>query len=64
MRQLVRELARDACLTQDDIASRIGISRPQLTNALHGRFGLSPEPADRLMAWLAQPRPIRQMSLI
>ena len=64
MRQLVRELARGACLTQDDIASRIGISRPQLTNALHGRFGLSPEPADRLMAWLAQPPPIRQMSLI
>jgi hypothetical protein len=28
------------------------ISRPQIANALAGRFGLSPEPASRLLAWL------------
>jgi hypothetical protein len=38
--------------TQDELAAELGISRPQLANALAGRFGLSPEPASRLLAWL------------
>ena len=29
-----------------------------------GRFGLSPDAADRLMGWLSRPPPIRQMALL
>ena len=39
-------------VTQDELAAELGISQPQLANALAGRFGLSPEPAARLLAWL------------
>ena len=53
---------RGACMTLDEVAANIGISRPQLSNARMGRFGLSASAADRLMVWLSQPPPIRQMS--
>lgn len=39
-------------MTQDRLAASIGISRPQLTNALHERFGLSRWAAARLRDFL------------
>lgn len=36
-------------LRQEDLARAVGISRPQLANALRGRFGLGEEPAARLL---------------
>ena len=49
-RDQVRACWRAAELTQDDLARRVGISRPQLANALQGRFGLSADAAIRLRA--------------
>ena len=63
IRQRIRALSRAAGITQHEIAAAVGISRPQLTNALQGRFGLSAVSAERLMAWLAQPPPVRQPAL-
>ena len=40
-------------LTQDALAARVGLSRPQLTNGLLGRFGFGPEATARLKAFLA-----------
>lgn len=40
-------------LTQDKAAAYLGLSRPQLTNALRGRFGLGREPAARLRRLMA-----------
>ena len=40
-------------LTQDRLAEKIGISRPQLTNALRGRFGLGKVAAKKLREFLA-----------
>lgn len=40
-------------LTQGELARLVGISRPQLANALAGRFGLSRQPVARLQAVLA-----------
>ena len=65
--ELVAELdavRRGAGMTLDQVAAQIEISRPQLSNARMGRFGLSIAAADRLMGWLAQPPPIRQMALL
>lgn len=39
-------------LTQEVLAGRIGVSRPQLVNVLQGRFGLSPAPTAQLKAYL------------
>jgi antitoxin component HigA of HigAB toxin-antitoxin module len=39
-------------LTQERLAREVGLSRPQLTNLLVGRFGTSPEVASRLRAFL------------
>jgi plasmid maintenance system antidote protein VapI len=39
-------------VTQDELAPLLSISQPQLANALAGRFGLSPDLAARLLAWL------------
>ena len=52
----------DAGLTQDEVAGMIGISRPQLTNALQARYGLSPEPYSKLLRFISDPPPVRQMS--
>ena len=40
-------------MTQDQLAARLGISRPQLTNALRGRFGLGKQAANKLREFLS-----------
>lgn len=49
----VRNAQRVRQMTQEAVARQIGISRPQLANALQGRFGLSRSAAANLMTWLA-----------
>lgn len=49
----VRDAQRVRQMTQQAVADQIGISRPQLTNALQGRFGLSRSAAANLVRWLA-----------
>lgn len=49
----VRDAQRVRQMTQEAVARQIGISRPQLANALQGRFGLSRSAAANLMTWLA-----------
>jgi hypothetical protein len=49
---LARAEMRARGVTQDELAALLSISQPQLANALAGRFGLSPNPATRLLAWL------------
>lgn len=49
----VRVAQRVRAMTQEAVALHIGISRPQLANALRGRFGLSRSAAVNLMQWLA-----------
>ena len=51
----VRQRMRATGYRQDDVAEAIGLSRPQLTNALVGRFGLSASAAQRLKQFLATP---------
>jgi hypothetical protein len=51
----LRQRMRATGQRQHDIAEAIGISRPQLTNALVGRFGLSERVAERLKQFLALP---------
>lgn len=62
MRDQVRGRWRAADMTQDDLARLVGISRPQLANALQCRFGLSPDAAARLRAVVAS-LPVTQASL-
>lgn len=40
-------------LQREEVAHEIGVSPPQLSNALKGRFGLSPRAAADLKEWLA-----------
>ncbi|WP_244507779.1 transcriptional regulator [Methylobacterium phyllostachyos] len=49
----VRAAQRVRQMTQEAVARQIGISRPQLANALQGRFGLSRSAAANLLTWLA-----------
>jgi Bifunctional DNA primase/polymerase, N-terminal len=49
---VVRTEMRARGVTQDKLAGEIGISQPQLANALSQRFGLSPIVAARLLDWL------------
>jgi hypothetical protein len=49
----VRDAQRVRQMTQEAVARQIGISRPQLANALQGRFGLSRSAAANLLVWLA-----------
>ncbi|MGO9593146.1 MAG: bifunctional DNA primase/polymerase [Steroidobacteraceae bacterium] len=49
---LARAEMRARGVTQDELAALLSISQPQLANALAGRFGLSADPATRLLAWL------------
>lgn len=54
----VRTVQRGGGITQERLALHINLSRPQLANALAGRFGLSRDAADRLRATLAElPQP-------
>jgi DNA-binding XRE family transcriptional regulator len=53
LRAWSRERRRAACVSQEEIARGIGISRPQLANAEAGRFGLSTETAARFLAIIA-----------
>lgn len=48
----VRAAQRARMVTQEAVARSIGISRPQLANALQGRFGLSRSAAANLRRWL------------
>jgi predicted transcriptional regulator len=41
-------------VTQDELAAQVGISQPQIANALAGRFGLSRDVATRLLDWLRE----------
>ncbi len=50
-------------MRQEDAAASIGISRPQLANALQRRYGLSVEVAARLRAFLERPPALRQLEL-
>lgn len=50
--QAVRTRQIAKLLRQEDVASRIGVSRPHLANALRGRTGLSENSAMRLREWL------------
>ncbi|MFN9358289.1 MAG: hypothetical protein ACK6A4_15955, partial [Alphaproteobacteria bacterium] len=50
-RAAVRHAIRARGLTQARLAKRMGVSRPQLVNALRGRFGLSEGPARALVQW-------------
>ena len=47
-------------IRQEDLAEMVGISRPQLANALAGRFGLGEVAARRLVELIQHPPPIRQ----
>jgi hypothetical protein len=53
LRAWSRERRRAACVSQEVVARRIGISRPQLANAEAGRFGLSTEAAARFLGTIA-----------
>lgn len=53
LRAAARHQLRARGLTQARAADRVGVSRPQLVNALRGRFGLGRAPAARLVALLA-----------
>jgi len=54
--QWARDRLKSTAQTQEDVARAAGLSRPQLTNALRGRFGLSGEAARRVHeALTAQP---------
>ena len=61
---LTRDTIRAAGITQEAAAKQISVSRPQLANALRGRYGLSPPAADRLLAFLKRPPPLRQPLLL
>lgn len=63
VRDQVRDRWRASGLRQDQLAERIGISRPQFANALQGRFGLSPDAAARLRAVVAS-LPVVQAALL
>jgi len=54
VRQAVESKRRAYGLTQDELASRVGISRPQLTNGLLGRFGFGTTATSRLKDFLLE----------
>jgi hypothetical protein len=49
-RKWSRDQRRAADLSQEEVARRIGLSRPRLANVEAGRFGLSPDAAARFVA--------------
>ena len=52
VREAIRHEIKRRGVGQDQVAAEVGISRPQLTNALQGRFGLSEPVAERVKAML------------
>jgi antitoxin component HigA of HigAB toxin-antitoxin module len=50
----IQHQRRRSGLTHADLADQIGVSRPQMTNALCGRFGLGEQPVARLKAILIE----------
>ena len=52
VRRATKTKMRCLGLTQNALASRVGLSRPQLTNGLLGRFGFGPEATEKLKAFL------------
>ena len=52
VKRAVKTKMRSAGFTQDDLAARVGLSRPQLTNGLLGRFGFGPEATAKLKEFL------------
>ena len=62
LRAWSRERRRAACVSQEAVARRIGVSRPQLANAEAGRFGLSVEAAAKFLATIVA-LPERQAGL-
>jgi hypothetical protein len=50
----IRAEMRARGVTQGELAAELGISQPQIANALAGRFGLSGDVAARLLAWLRE----------
>jgi hypothetical protein len=62
IRRAIQDRKRALVMTQEEVAAQIGLSRPQLANALQGRCGLSPMAGSRLVQWLRSPsRPDRSM---
>ena len=60
---LLTETYRDCLMTQEQLAEKLGLSRPHLANAIRGRFGLTPEIVSAVKAFLHDP-PISQARLI
>jgi len=56
------ETYRDCLMTQEQLAEKLGLSRPHLANAIQGRFGLTPEIVAAIKTFLHDP-PIRQAAL-
>jgi hypothetical protein len=55
IRRAIQDQKRALVMSQEEVAAQIGLSRPQLANALQGRYGLSPVAASRLVQWLKAP---------
>lgn len=54
IRAAARFHLRASGMRHDDLAARVGLSRPQLTNVLHGRFGTCPTVAAALKAFVLE----------
>ena len=63
VRDKAREVIRGSQMTQQQIAKEVGVSRPQLTNALQGRFGLGKSAAIRLKELILSGTTVRQSDL-
>ena len=57
------DLQRGLGISQAEMAGMIGVSRPQLANALRQRYGLGSEARNNLDTLLANPPPVRQSDL-
>jgi hypothetical protein len=49
---IIKAAQRERNQTQETVARHVGVSRPQFTNAMQGRFGLSQSAAANLVRWL------------
>jgi hypothetical protein len=59
LREAVHRKRRGLGWREEDLAAFIGVSRPQMVNALEGRFGLSKRPTARLVEWMQDDCPTR-----